>query len=103
MGAAPLLGLVAVQARADEVHDQDHAEGQQDGTLNLEVGPGVPLVHIVPFSVRAEGLRRRDPAEGVGDGRDGGGSWLGALDEVAKVWFEGGIVSMSFIDGLNGL
>lgn len=86
MRAGPLLGLVAVQAGAEKVDSQDDGEGEEDGPLDLEVGPGVALVDIVPLGVGAEGLGGGDPAEGVCDGGDGGfGGWLGAFDEVVEV------------------
>lgn len=86
MGAGPLLDFVAVETRADEVDEEDEAEGCEDGAFDLEVGPGVSLVDIVPLCVGRVSLCWGEATEGVGDGGDGSRSGFGALCEVAEVW-----------------
>ncbi|KZL85403.1 hypothetical protein CI238_11815, partial [Colletotrichum incanum] len=71
VGNSPSLGLLAVEARADDVQKEDDGADSEDGALELELAERVTLMDVVPLRVGASRGLGRAAAESCAAGGSG--------------------------------
>lgn len=97
MGGGPGLSFLAVEARANDVQEEDDGADGEDGALELELAEGVTLVDVVPLRKRtSRGLGRaaerraaRGSRKGAGHGRR-----ISSTGEICEVCMRAMIASV---------